>query len=180
VSDFRRGDITTSHEENEWSSVSRQSTLAGDCVCCDLARFASELVTLGATRDVSLDIDHDAIVASISGLEGMVVIPRQHFGGLEDLSTSDRARYLASLRRATNSLRERNPEAEVRITALGDLPSSKGHACFQVVAVSSGADKRSSTRGATAHPAGRKPTPGSPPAGSGTHARSPNLGAYRR
>jgi hypothetical protein len=68
----------------------------------------------------------------------------------------------------------------VRIIVLGDLPSSKGHACFQVVADSSEADQRSPTHGATAHPAGRKPPSGSPSSESATHARSPNLGAFRR
>ena len=104
-----------------------------------------------------MDIDDDAVVASIWGLEGMVVIPRRHIGGLEGLSTSDRARFLANLRRATNSLQERNPGAAVRITVLVDLPSSKGHACFQIVAKSSEADERSSPQEAGRNPASHKP-----------------------
>jgi len=76
-----------------------------------------------------------------SGLDGLVVVPRQHIGGLEDLPAAHRACILATLRRVTQSLQERNPGSTARIVALTDLRSSKGHVCFQVVATGPQVDR---------------------------------------
>ena len=58
---------------------------------------------------VAEDVDEDVVVISGPELDGLVVVPRQHIGGLEELSDLPRAHVLAALRRATQSVRDRNP-----------------------------------------------------------------------
>jgi hypothetical protein len=118
--------------------ISGQGSLASDCDCCAMAQLATDF---GATGEVSEDVDRDVVVISGSGLEGVVVIPRQHIGGLEDLPAAHRAGVLATLRRVTQSLQERNPGTAARIVALTDSPASKGHVCFQVVTTGSEEDQ---------------------------------------
>jgi hypothetical protein len=110
--------------------ISVEGSLASDCYCCVIAQLVTDF---GTPREVSEVVDRDVVVISGSGVDGMVVIPRHHVGGLEDLASAHRARVLATLRRITQSLQKRNPGSAPRIVALTDLPSSKGHVCFQVV-----------------------------------------------
>ncbi len=116
---------------NGWSLVSGQGSLASDCHCCVIAQLVTDF---GTTLEVSEDVDRYVVMISGSGLDGLVVVPRRHIGGLEDMPAAHRAFILATLRRVTQSLQERNPGSAARIVALTALPSSKGHVCFQVVA----------------------------------------------
>lgn len=111
--------------------VSGQGPRANDCHCCALTQLADDF---GTSRGVSEGRDPDVVVISGSGIDGMVIIPRQHVVGLEDLPVAHRGCVLATLRRVTRSIQEQNPGSAARIVALTDLPSSKGHVCFQVVA----------------------------------------------
>ncbi len=110
--------------------VSGQGSLTSECHCCVIAQLVTDF---GTSLEVTEDVDRYVVVISGSGLDGLVVVPRQHIGGLEDLPAAYRACILATLRRATQSLQERNPGSATRIVALTDLPSSKGHVCFRVV-----------------------------------------------
>jgi len=82
---------------------------------------------------VAEDIAEDIVVISCPGLDGLVVVPRQHIGGLEELSALRRAHVLAAIRRATRSVLERNPGSETRVVVMTDPPASEGHACFHVL-----------------------------------------------
>jgi hypothetical protein len=104
--------------------------LDSDCHCCVIAQLVTDF---GTPREVDGDVDRDVVVISGSGVDGMVVIPRQHVSGLEDLPFAVRACVLAALRRVTESVKKRNPGSAPRILALTDLPASKSHVCFQVV-----------------------------------------------
>ena len=110
--------------------VSGQGSLTSECHCCVIAQLVTDF---GTSLEVTEDVDRYVVMISGSGLDGLVVVPRQHIGGLEDLPAAYRACILATLRRATQSLQERNPGSATRIVALTDLPSSKGHVCFRVV-----------------------------------------------
>ena len=81
---------------------------------------------------VAEDVDDDVVVISEPELDGFVVIPRQHIGGLEDLSVLGRAHLLAALRRVTQSVQERNPGSATRIVIMTDPPATKDHVCFRV------------------------------------------------
>ena len=91
------------------------------------------MADFGTSRVVAEGVDNDVAVISGSRVDGTVVIPRQHVVGLEDLPAAHRACVLATLRRVTRSMQERKPGSAARIVPLTDLPSSKGHVCFQVV-----------------------------------------------
>ena len=97
---------------------------------------------------VAEDVDEDVVVISGPGLDGLVVVPRQHIGGLEELPVSRRAHVLAALRRATWSVLERNPGTATKVVEMTDPPASEGHACFHVLP--SGSDNP--VRSAPGHP----------------------------
>ncbi len=121
--------MTTLDQGHSWSRISGQVTVAGECRACAIAQRVAD-------SDLRPRISYDddvVVVISLPELVGPVVVPRQHVGGLEELSVARRARVLAALWRVTQSVREENPGAAARIVALTDLPESAGHVCFQVV-----------------------------------------------
>ena len=96
----------------------------------------NDLIYLGAYRRLAgsrNDIDEDVVVLDEPDLQGLVVVPCRHVGGLEELSDRGRARLLAALRRATRTVLEANPGSEATIVAMTDPPASNGHACFHVL-----------------------------------------------
>lgn len=102
------------------------------CSTCELAKV---LAQTGRPTDpyVAEEVDVDAAVISGKELEGLVVIPRQHVGGLEELSIDRRAHVLASLRRATLWVQEKNPGSATEVVVKFDPPASAGHVCFHVL-----------------------------------------------
>jgi len=92
---------------------------------------------VNSIRFVAEDVDEDVVVFSGPELDGLVVVPRQHVGGLEELPDLRRARVLAALRRATRSVRERNPGSVTRVVVMTDPPASEGHVSFHVLPDSS-------------------------------------------
>jgi len=134
---LNKGGITTWDEGSGWSWVSGQSTLTRECRFCALAQLAGDGGTSTTVRCVAEDVDEDVAVVSGSGLDGLMVIPRRHVGGLEELAVDHRARVLAALRRVTQTMRERNPGSAARVVVLTDPEESEGHVCFQVVAKTS-------------------------------------------
>src|SRR5579863_609122 len=75
---------------------------SGICSSCALAGSADQSARLTAGY-VAEAIDEEAVVVSRPGLEGLMVVPRQHISGLDELPGPRRARLLAALRRATQS-----------------------------------------------------------------------------
>lgn len=109
------------------SSLSEQQvTPPVECRTCTIAQQA-------ARHAAGKDADEDVVVLDEPGLPGLVVVPCQHVGGLDELSDRGRARVLAALRRATRSVLESNPGSETAIAVMTGPPASKGHACFQVL-----------------------------------------------
>ena len=75
------------------------------------------------------DVDQDVVVISGPELEGLLVVPRQHIGGLDQLSAPDRGRLLAALRRAARLVQERNPGSATKVVVMTVPPASEGHVC---------------------------------------------------
>jgi hypothetical protein len=99
------------------------------CSLCATARRAAELRTGRGAEYV----DDDVVVISGAELEGLVVVPRLHVGGLEELSITSRANVLAAVQRAAVSVKEKSPWSTASVLALTDLPASQGHVCIQVL-----------------------------------------------
>ena len=103
-------------------------TQARECRTCTIAR---RLARHDPQRKSAAE---DAFVLSEPELDGLVVLPYQHVGGLDELSDRGRARVLAALRRATRSVLERNPgSTTTTISVMTDPPASEGHTCFHVL-----------------------------------------------
>lgn len=110
----------------------RDMSRARECRTCAIAQ------RLARGNPRSDPADEDVIVLNEPELDGLVVVPHQHVGGLDELSDRGRARVLAALRRATRSVLESNPGSATTIVVMTDPPASKGHACFQVLPRESG------------------------------------------
>jgi len=124
-------DVTISDEGQGWSRTPGQDTsLAGECRSCVIAQWATDDGMRSMAPYVAKDVDD--VVISEQELEGLVVIPRQHIRGLEDLTVLDRAHLLAALRRVTQSVQERNPGSSTRIVVTTDAPATQDHVCFHV------------------------------------------------
>ena len=134
---LNKGGITTFDQVNGWSWVSGQGTLTRECRFCAIAQLLGDRGTPAMARYVEEDVDEDVVVVSRSGLEGLVVIPRRHVGGLEELAVAPRARVLAALRRVTQSIQERDPGSATRVVEMTDPAQSEGHVSFRVVATAS-------------------------------------------
>lgn len=106
--------------------------MEGECRCCAIAQWVAGSGARSVAAYVAEDVDEDVVVISGPGLDGLVVVPRQHIGGLEELPVPRRARVLAALQRATRSVLERNPGTATRVVEMTDPPASEGHACFHV------------------------------------------------
>jgi hypothetical protein len=109
-------------------------TLSGECHSCAIAQSVAGDRTRSATGAyVVEDVGEDVVVISGYELDGLVVVPRQHIGGLEELSDLARAHILAALRRATQSVRDGNPGSVTRVVVMHGPPASEGHVCFHVL-----------------------------------------------
>lgn len=110
------------------------ATLAGECQSCAMAQLVAGRGTQNATAaHVAVDVDDDVVVMSGPELDGLVVVPLQHIGGLEELSDLPRAHVLAALRRATQWVLEANPGSVTRVVVMTGPPASQGHVCFHVL-----------------------------------------------
>jgi hypothetical protein len=106
----------------------------GECGPCAIARRVADHNTQRTAPYVAEDIDEQVVMFTAPEHDGLVVTPRQHVGGLEELPIPRRALVLAALRRAVRTVEARNPQsAGARVVVLTDLPASEGHVCFQVV-----------------------------------------------
>jgi diadenosine tetraphosphate (Ap4A) HIT family hydrolase len=102
-------------------------THARECRTCTIARRL-------ARHDPQRKSAEDAFVLNEPELDGLVVLPYEHVGGLDELSDRSRARVLAALRRATRSVLEKNPgTTTTTIIVMTDPPASEGHTCFHVL-----------------------------------------------
>ena len=133
-----RGGKTTLDQGQKWPGFPSQEAETRDCRSCAIAQQVADPSTRRITPYVAKDVDEDVVVVSGPELDGFVVIPRQHIGGLEDLPLAPRAHVLAALRRVTLLVQESNPGSAAAVIVMTDLPASEDHVCFQVVPVVAG------------------------------------------
>jgi diadenosine tetraphosphate (Ap4A) HIT family hydrolase len=62
-----------------------------------------------------------------------VIVPREHIGGLEELSLPRRAQVLAAIRRAAAVVGTGEPGSPARVVVSTDSPASASHVCFHVL-----------------------------------------------
>jgi hypothetical protein len=120
-------------QEHGQSQLTGHNVALGECCPCAIARWVSGQSTRAVSTYVAEAVDEEAVVISGPGVDGLVVVPRQHIRGLEELSIPRRAHILAALRRATRSVRDGNPRSTSRVVVMTDPPASRGHVCFQVL-----------------------------------------------
>lgn len=121
-------DRTSSSQVADKGSISR-----GECPFCAIARSAAGTSTDGVDTLVAEEIDENVVVVSGPALDGLVVIPRSHVSGLEELPVAHRAQVLAALQRAIRRVQERYPDIPMKVVAMTDPPASTGHVGFQVM-----------------------------------------------
>jgi hypothetical protein len=114
------------------SLVPDQGALAGRCRSCAIGQWVTGDGARHMAPYVTERIDDDVVVLSNPELDGLIVIPRQHIGGIDGLSVLDRAHLLAALRRVAQSVLERYPGPATRIVVFTDPPATEGHLCFHV------------------------------------------------
>ena len=110
-----------------------QRALERECRTCVVTQLVADHGALGAPPFLAEDVEDDIMTISGPALDGLLVIPRQHVAGLEELAPRHRAHVLAALRRALQKVQERNPESVPRVVVPTDPPASEAHVCFQVV-----------------------------------------------
>jgi hypothetical protein len=103
--------------------------VSGHCDACTLA----QRIACHSDASAAEEADEDVVVLGSPDRVGLVVIPRDHVGGLEELPPLQRGRILAALRRASLSIGDRYPGSSTRVVVLADAPASEGHVCFQVL-----------------------------------------------
>jgi hypothetical protein len=106
---------------------------SGHCDTCALAQRIADHKTRDTDSYQPEAVDEDVVVLSSTGLVGLVVIPRHHVNGLEELPLPRRARVLAALRRVRVAIEEEYPGSAPSVVVTTDPPASKDHVCFQVV-----------------------------------------------
>ena len=79
-------------------------------------------------------MSRDVVVISAPTVDGLVVVPREHINGLEELPVLRRANVLAALRRAARRVRDQSPESVASVIAMTEPPASASHVCFRVLA----------------------------------------------
>lgn len=107
--------------------------LALECRSCAMAQGATDHGERTVTSNITEDPDEDVVVISGPEFDGLLVVPRQHVGSLEELSVPGRGHLLAALRRAAQLVQERNPGSATRVVATTVPPASTGHVCFHVL-----------------------------------------------
>jgi hypothetical protein len=132
--------ITPLIEGNHLGEGNRSARLAGEdtawrqgCSACAASQWVLGDRTLDGGSYVAEDVDENVVVIGGADFEGLVVIPRRHVGGLEQLPSSRQALLLAALQRAKRSVLEQNPGFTTRIVVMTGPPASEGHTCFHVL-----------------------------------------------
>lgn len=105
-------------------------TLKWRCRSCAVAQRSADV----HTRPEGDSVDDDVVVMSGPDRRDLLVLPRQHVSGLEELSVPHRANVLAAVQRATRAVRKGNPWSTPRISVRTDVPASEGHLCIHVLA----------------------------------------------
>jgi len=103
------------------------------CEACALARSGAASGVGSRLAGATVTVGTDVVVISGPQIAGRVIVPRQHIGGLEELSLPRRAQVLAAIRRAAAVVGTGEPQTPARVVASTDSPGSASHVCFHVL-----------------------------------------------
>jgi len=121
------------HDRPQTPNEGVRALPAEPCQTCAVAHKVAGQSTNSGAACVAKVVDEDAVVMSGPQLGGLIVLPRRHVSGLEELPPPRRARVLAALRHATRLVRDANQGAASRVVVMTDPPASVGHVCFHVL-----------------------------------------------
>ena len=106
---------------------------AESCRCCAILRSVANQGPDEGTHYAIETANDQAVVLSGPELTGLLVLPRQCVGGIEELSPAHRAEVLAAVRLATRLVRDGNSGLDSRIVVMNDSTKAAGHVTFEVV-----------------------------------------------
>jgi hypothetical protein len=111
----------------------QHSSDAERCEACAVARSGAAGGVGAWLAGAMVTVDTDVVVISGPPIAGQLIVPRQHIGGLEELSLPRRAQVLAAIRRAAAAVGTGGPRSPARVVASTDSPASASHVCFHVL-----------------------------------------------
>jgi hypothetical protein len=118
----------------EVSQMSSEGIVPAErCRCCAILQSVANPNRGEGTPYVIEAANDQAVVLSGPELTGLLVLPRQCVGGIEELSPVHRAEVLAAVRLATRLVREGHLGADSRIVVMNDSTKAAGHVRFEVV-----------------------------------------------
>ncbi len=118
---------------NDLAEALDRGTGTEDCRSCEIVRMATGGDTRAVATYVLETADDEAVIVSGPGIRGLIIVPRNHISGLEELPPARRSHLLAAVRRASRSLGDTAPDSTSRVAVLHDPPGSEDHVCFHVV-----------------------------------------------
>jgi hypothetical protein len=113
--------------------VDQHSSNAEQCEACAVARSGAAGGVGSWLVGATVTVDTDVVVISGPRIAGQVIVPRQHIGGLEELSLPRRAQVLAAIRRAAAVVGTGEPRSPAGVVVSTDSPASASHVCFHVM-----------------------------------------------
>ena len=111
----------------------QDSSDAERCEACAVARSGAAGGVGSWLAGAEVTVETDVVVISGPRIAGQVIVPRQHIGGLEQLSLPCRARVLAAIRRAAAAVGTGELRSPARVVVSTDSPASASHVCFHVL-----------------------------------------------
>ncbi len=109
------------------------STGDGPCDACAVAESGAAAGDGPWLTDAEVAVESDVFVLSGPLISGRVVVPHEHIGGLEELSTLRRGQVLAAIRRAAAVVGEADPRSPARVVVSTASPASPSHVSFHVL-----------------------------------------------
>ena len=103
------------------------------CEACAVARSGAAGGVGSWLAGATVTVDTDVVVISGPWIAGQVIVPRQHIGGLEELSLPRRAQVLAAIRRAAAVVGAGELRSPPQVVVSTNSPASASHVCFHVL-----------------------------------------------
>jgi hypothetical protein len=121
------------HRLSSPQPVDQPSAHAERCEACDVVRSGVPCGVGTSLAGAEATVDSDVVVIRGPHITGLLVIPCQHVGGLEELLPPARAHVLAAIRRAVTAVAAAECPSPARVLVSTESPASSTHLCFHVV-----------------------------------------------
>ena len=111
----------------------QHSSDAERCEACAVARSGTAGGIGAWLAGATVTVGTDVVVISGPRIAGQLIVPRQHIGGLEELSLPRRGQVLAAISRAATAVGAAEPPSPPQVVVSTDSPASASHVCFHVL-----------------------------------------------